>query len=90
MGSWAVVEKGGRRYVGGWERRGEENARCLPLSSTLNPSATIPARAKLGYPGMYKGLFMPSVAIPPGMTLKLMVMTPAISMAPQKEISPSP
>lgn len=33
---------------------------------------------------------MPKSATPFFMTLKLIVITPAISMAPQKEISPSP
>lgn len=36
------------------------------------------------------GDFRPRSAIPFLITLKLMVMTPAISMAPQKDISPSP
>lgn len=36
------------------------------------------------------GDFMPSCAMPFFMTLNLMAITPAISMAPQKEISPSP
>jgi hypothetical protein len=36
------------------------------------------------------GLLRPRLVTPFLMTLKLMVITPAISMAPQKEISPSP
>ena len=47
MGSWAVVEKGGRRYVGG---KGEERRERTLLATLINTKplkVQIPARAKL-------------------------------------------